>query len=238
MPYIDHAGTGNVLLAIDTATATASVALYDMKNEVLLAESTWQARRRHTEELLTTTQALMAQLELSPAQLSSLAVTIGPGSFTGVRIGLSVIKGIGVGLPQPPQVVGLPTLTVTAAPWLPLAQATTAQLWAYIQAGRGRYNWAIFTEKLYRPSATDHFAGTAADFAAALATNNQQPIWLVGEVAPDLLNLVAPLPHVLVVDEVSAMRRAGILARLASQEIRAGEVDNLGTLQPLYLQGP
>jgi tRNA threonylcarbamoyladenosine biosynthesis protein TsaB len=238
MPYIDHAGTGNVLLAIDTATATASVALYDLNNEVLLAESTWQARRRHTEELLTTTQALMAQLELLPAQLSSLAVTIGPGSFTGVRIGLSVIKGIGVGLPQPPQVVGLPTLTVTAAPWLALAQAASAQLWAYIQAGRGRYNWAIFAEKLDRPSATDHFAGTAAEFAAALATNSQQPIWLVGEVAPDLLNLVAPLPHVLVVDGVSAMRRAGILAYLAAQAINAGKVDNLGTLQPLYLQGP
>ena len=39
-------------------------------------------------------------------------------------------------------------------------------------------------------------------------------------------------------DGVSAMRRAGVLAYIAAQEIAAGEVDNLGTLQPLYLQGP
>ena len=173
------------------------MALYDLTNGLLLAESTWQARRRHTQELLIATQGIMAQLEVPPAQVRALAVTIGPGSFTGVRIGLSVIKGIGVGLPEAPQVVGLPTLTVTAAPWLALAQAASAQLWAYIQAGRGRYNWAIFGEKLYRPAAADHFAGTADDFAAALSTHASQPIWLVGEVAPDLLKAVASLPNVL-----------------------------------------
>jgi tRNA threonylcarbamoyladenosine biosynthesis protein TsaB len=226
------------LLAIDSATATASVALYDLTNSLLLAESTWQARRRHTQGLLVMTQALMAQLGVLPAQVRGLAVTTGPGSFTGVRIALSVVKGIGVGLPTPPKVVGLPTLTVTAAPWLSLAQAASAHLWAYIQAGRGRYNWAIFDKTLYHPSATDHQAGNAADFAKMLATQDGKKIWLVGEVAPDLLDAVAPLSHVIVVDPISAMRRAGLLAHLAAQQIAAGQVDNLATLQPLYLQGP
>src|SRR3954463_8448176 len=175
------------LLAIDTATATASVALYDLATSTLLAESTWLARRRHTQELLVATQAMMAQMERTPAQLRGLAVTTGPGSFTGVRIALSVVKGIAVGLPQPPQVVGIPTLTVTAAPWLPLAQAASVQLWACIQAGRGRYNWAIFDKKLYHPSAADHHAGTAAECAAALTADAEQPVWLVGETAPDLV---------------------------------------------------
>jgi tRNA threonylcarbamoyladenosine biosynthesis protein TsaB len=226
------------LLAVDTATVTASVALYDLTNGVLLGESTWQARRRHTQDLLLTIQALMAQLETEPKQVRGLAVTIGPGSFTGVRIALSVVKGIGMGLPQSPQVVGLPTLTVTAAPWLPLAQGTSAQLWAYIQAGRGRYNWAIFDKTLYQPNAADHHAGSATDFAAALAVHAEQSIWLVGEAAPDLLEAVAPLRHVTVVDAISAMRRAGVLAHLAAQRIAVGEADDLKTLQPLYLQAP
>jgi tRNA threonylcarbamoyladenosine biosynthesis protein TsaB len=225
-------------LAVDTATATASVAIYDLTHRLLLAESTWQARRRHTEELLLTTQSLMAQLEVTPAQLAALAVTTGPGSFTGVRIGLSVVKGSAIGLPQPPLVVGLPTLAVTAAPWLPLVQAASAQLWAYIQAGRGRYNWAIFDKGLYQPVAADHHAGTASDFASALAGHADQAIWLAGETAPDLLNAVAPLRHVTVIDEISAMRRAGVLAQLAAQEIAAGKTDDIKTLQPLYLQGP
>jgi tRNA threonylcarbamoyladenosine biosynthesis protein TsaB len=227
-----------MLLAVDTATATASVALYDMTSQALLAESTWQARRRHTEELLLATQAMMAQMNVQPTQLRALAVTTGPGSFTGVRIALSLVKGIGIGLPTPPQIIGLPTLTVTAAPWLPLAQVASARIWAYIQAGRRRYNWAIFDKTLYHPVAADHQAGTAADFATALAAQADQMIWLVGEPAPDLLDAVVSLRHVTVVDGISAMRRAGVLAHLAAQQIAAGQLDDLATLQPLYLQGP
>ena len=107
-----------------------------------------------------------------------------------------------------------------------------------LQAGRGRYNWAIFDKKLYHPSAADHHAGTAADFAAALTAQTAQPIWLVGEAAPDLLNAVAWLRHVTVVDGVSALRRAGVLAQLAAQQMVAGQVDDVESLQPLYLQGP
>jgi tRNA threonylcarbamoyladenosine biosynthesis protein TsaB len=231
----------DTLLAIDTATATASVALYDLKNHLLLAESTWQGRRRHTQELLIATQQMMAQLGVRPAQLRALAVTTGPGSFTGVRIALSVVKGIGVGLAEPPQVVGLPTLAVTAAPWLAVAQASSAQLWAYLQAGRGRYNWVVFDGERddlgAGITAADHHVGSAAEMAAALAEVGQ-PVWLVGEVAADLSKAVAPLAHVTVVDGVSALRRAGVLAHLAAQRIAAGHVDDLTTLQPLYLQAP
>lgn len=228
----------DLLLAVDTATATASIALYDLASQTLLAESAWQARRRHTQEVLLTTQRLMTQLDLLPAQLGALAVTTGPGSFTGVRIALSVVKGIGVGLPKPPKVVGLPTLTVTAAPWLSLAQNASAQVWAYIQAGRGRYNWVIFDKTLYHPTAADHHAGNAADFAAALTAHAEQAVWLVGEAAPDLVEAVASLPHVTMVDSISALRRAGALAHLAAQQIATGQTDDLQTLQPLYLQAP
>lgn len=227
-----------MLLAVDTATATASIALYDRANQLLLGESTWQARRRHTQDLLVTIQALMNQLGVQPAQLRALAVTTGPGSFTGVRIALSLVKGMGVGLPTPPQVVGLPTLTITAAPWLAVARAASAHIGAYIQAGRGRYNWVIFDKGLYAPGAADHQAGTAADFATALAARTDTSIWLVGEAAPDLLEAVAALRHVTVVDCISAMRRAGVLAHLAAQQIAAGQVDDLTTLQPLYLREP
>jgi tRNA threonylcarbamoyl adenosine modification protein YeaZ len=214
------------------------VALYDLTNGVLLAESTWQARRRHTQELLLAAQRLMAQIHVQPAQLSALATTTGPGSFTGVRIALSVLKGIGLGLPKPPQAVGLPTLTVTAAPWMAVAQTASAQVWACIQAGRGRYNWAIFRQGLYEPAAADHHVGTATEFVTALAAHADERVWLVGEVAPDLSSATSPLKHVVVIDAASAMRRAGVLAHLAAQRIAAGEVDELKTLQPLYLQAP
>ncbi|MCC6170341.1 MAG: tRNA (adenosine(37)-N6)-threonylcarbamoyltransferase complex dimerization subunit type 1 TsaB [Caldilineaceae bacterium] len=229
-----------MLLALDTATTAASVAIYNLESGALLAESTWQARRRHTQDLLAEAQRLLAQVGRAPAQITALASTTGPGSFTGVRIGLSALKGIGLGLAQPPRVVGVPTLAVTAAPWVDVASASGAQICAYIQAGRGRYNWCFFERKdsLWRPSAADHRAGTAGELAATLAGIDAAPIWLVGEPAPDLSDAAAALAHVTLVDAVSAWRRAGHLAHLAAQHLAQGVCDDLAALQPLYLQNP
>jgi tRNA threonylcarbamoyladenosine biosynthesis protein TsaB len=226
-------------LALDTATTAISLALYDLDAQGLLAESTWLARRRHTQDLLAEAQALLARLDRTPGQITALAATVGPGSFTGVRIALSALKGIGLGLPQPPRVIGLPTLCVTAAPWLQVA-AKPVTVWAYIQAGRGRYNWAVFGpgELLRRPTAEEHRAGTAASLAAALTEQAPTPIWLVGEPAAELLDAVSPLAHVTPVDAISGWRRAGQLARLAALHLAQGTEDDLAALQPLYLQGP
>lgn len=228
-----------MLLALDTATATASVALYDLEAQLLLAESTWQARRRHTQDLLAEARRLLTNMGRGPTQITALAATTGPGSFTGVRIGLSALKGIGLGLTQPPRVVGVPTLAVTAAPWLAVAATSGAQVCACIQAGRGRYNWCFFSgrDPLWRPSAADHQAAGAGEFGAALAALHS-PIWLVGETAPDLRDAVAGLTQVTCVDSVSGWRRAGHLAQAAAQLLAHGIQDDLAALQPMYLQNP
>ncbi len=231
-----------MLLALDTATTTASLALYDLAADHLLLEMTWDARRRQTQDLLPTVQQALALVEATPQAITALAVTTGPGSFTGVRIGISTVKGIGLGLPAPPAVVGLPTLTVTAAPWLDAVAAVqpSPRVCACIQAGRGRYNWAWFAagDRLARPAAGGHHVGIATAFAAALAEDDTQPIWLVGECGADLDAATAALPHVFRPDAVSTLRRASQLARLAALALAAGQVDSLTALQPLYLQNP
>ena len=69
-----------MLLALDTATATASLALYDLTRDTLVAEWTWQARRRHTQDLLGAAQTLLHQAGATPAALTALAVTTGKRS--------------------------------------------------------------------------------------------------------------------------------------------------------------
>lgn len=231
-----------MLLAIDTATATASVAVYDMQRQRLLAEATWQARRRHTQDLMATVQQALAQAGAGVACLAALAVTTGPGSFTGVRIGISAVKGLALGLAQSPRAIGLPSLCVTAAPWIGAADSVSppVTVCAFIQAGRGRYNWAWFEagDLLSRPDRADHSAGTAAEFVAALAARAPRRLWLAGELDADLCDTACSLDHVCALDAVSALRRAGHLARLAALHLAAGVQDDLASLQPLYLRNP
>jgi len=230
-----------MLLAFDTATTTASLAVYDLSAGHLLAETTWQARRRQTQDLLPATQSLLALAAVAPAALTALAVTTGPGSFTGVRIAISTVKGIGLGLPHPPRVIGIPTLSVAAAPWLDSARrcCPPVRVCACIQAGRGRYNWAWFDgDLLARPTVHEHQAGSSAELGEALALAAPHSIWLTGEVATDLANIAGALPHVTVLDPVSSLRRAGQLARLAALHFAAGTADTLDALQPLYLRNP
>lgn len=234
-------GKPRMLLAIDTATATISLAVYDLDAGQLLGETTWQARKRQTQDLLGGAQDLLGLLDLAPRDLTALAVTTGPGSFTGVRIGISTVKGMALGLPRPPRIAGVPTLSVTAAPWLEAADASSpsAVVCACIQAGRGRYNWATFGpgDLLYRPGAADHCAGSAAEFAAALDDHRADSLWLAGEVDGTLRAAVASNTRVRVLDDVSGLRRAGQLARIAAR-LLAEDVDDGETLQPIYLRTP
>ncbi|MFN8442024.1 MAG: tRNA (adenosine(37)-N6)-threonylcarbamoyltransferase complex dimerization subunit type 1 TsaB [Caldilineaceae bacterium] len=230
-----------MLLALDTATATASLAVYDLESNHLLAELTWQARRRQTQDLLLAARTLLAQVDLTPSDLTALAVTTGPGSFTGVRIGISAVKGIALGLPTPPQVIGIPTLNVTAAPWLAVASSMPGvTICAYMQAGRGRYNWSYLRphEPSKRLTTEDHQNGTVDELVDDLQRQSNQVVWLVGETTSDLQDRVKPLAHVVFVEEVSGWRRAGHLAQLAAHYLQAGIADSLSELQPIYLRQP
>lgn len=230
-----------MLLAIDTATATISLAVYDLGAGQLLGETTWLARRRQTQALLAGAEHLLGLLDLAARDLDALAVTTGPGSFTGVRIGISTVKGMALGLPQPPRILGVPTLSVTAAPWLDAAGASSpnAVICACTQAGRGRYNWATFGpgDLLYRPGVADHCAGDAAEFAAALDDHRADSLWLAGEVDDALRAAVASNTRVRVLDDVSGLRRAGQLARIAAALLAEG-VEDGDALQPIYLRNP
>ncbi|RME54049.1 MAG: tRNA (adenosine(37)-N6)-threonylcarbamoyltransferase complex dimerization subunit type 1 TsaB, partial [Caldilineae bacterium] len=213
-----------MLVALDTATTTASVAIYDRERDALLAEQTWQARRRQTEETLPVLQEMLARLALGPDHIRALAVTTGPGSFTGVRIGVSMVKGMALGLTAPPQVLGLPTLCATTAPLLALAQAAGVDaVWAVLQAGRGRLNWAVFRPDapLWRPTPADHHTGPGETLLQALAGAPGR-LWVAGEVPPDLAEAIAQHSHVHVVDAALGLRRAGNLARLAARFLAAG----------------
>ncbi len=103
------------ILAIDTSSKRLCVGLMNRKGKIV--EYNINAGKRHTELLLPTIKKALARAKLSLKEIDYLAVGLGPGSFTGLRIGLATIKGFAAALEKP--VVGLPTLDVLARSALP-----------------------------------------------------------------------------------------------------------------------
>lgn len=228
-----------MLLALDTATTTSAIALYDPAADRLLAEEMWQARRQQTQQTLPAVEALLARLGRGREEIETVAVTTGPGSFTGVRIGISMAKGIGLGLPQRPRLLGLPVLSVTAGPFAALAAACGASVWPLLQAGRGRFNWAVAPadDPLWLPTAGDHRAGKLDALVRALQ-DAPGPVWLVGELSDSVRKATANLPLVQCVHPVTGLRRGGELARLAAVHLAAESPALARPLEPLYLRPP
>ncbi|MYC21517.1 MAG: tRNA (adenosine(37)-N6)-threonylcarbamoyltransferase complex dimerization subunit type 1 TsaB [Caldilineaceae bacterium SB0662_bin_25] len=252
-----------MLLALDVASSTCTVVLFDPGRETVLAEKVWRSRRRQTEETLPAVAEALAQGGAVMDDVGILAVTTGPGSFTGVRIGISVVKGIALGLQEAPRLIGLPVLSAVAARFVPLA-APGADVWAVLQAGRGRFNWAAAPadDPLWLPAAADHCAGPGEALVAALRAEGR-PVWLVGELSSALRQDLQGLAHVRCIDPAvefdlpenykstpgfsngAGAERAGLsesrgegLARLAMRHLRAGSPACSAPLQPLYLRPP
>src|SRR6201992_1157887 len=103
-----------LILAIDTALDAGSVAALDTRTSRLIAQESQPMKRGHAEALMPMIARVMNEAELAFTALDRIAVTTGPGSFTGLRVGLSAARGIALAANKP--VVGVTTLTAYAAP--------------------------------------------------------------------------------------------------------------------------
>src|SRR5215207_10160163 len=119
-----------MLLAVDTSTVQVGLAVYD--GAQVISEYAWRSSQRHTVELAPAVVELLSRSGLTMDNIRALGVALGPGSFTSLRVGLSLVKGLSFarGLP----LIGIPTLDILAAAQ-PLSRLP---LLVAIQAGRGR----------------------------------------------------------------------------------------------------
>jgi tRNA threonylcarbamoyladenosine biosynthesis protein TsaB len=103
-----------LILAIDTALDACAACVLDTDAARLIAQESQAMKRGHAEALMPLIGRVIRQAGIAFAALDRIAVTTGPGSFTGLRVGLSAARGIGLAADKP--VVGLSTLTAYAAP--------------------------------------------------------------------------------------------------------------------------
>jgi len=217
-----------VLLAIDTATQWMSLALHDGRQ--IDYEATWRTHNNHTVELTPAIRTALQTTGRSIRDLSAIAVAQGPGSFTGLRIGLGVAKGLA--LAQRVPLVAIPTLDILAAGVPPLGNT----LLAVIQVGRGRicaqpFHWV-------RDRWTSAGPAQITDWARLLERVEGETLF-AGEIdAAGRTLLDATDRPVRIAPGVFALRRAGMLAELAWDRVEAGETDDPARVTPIYLHQP
>src|ERR1700730_13774122 len=104
------------LLAIDTALAACSAAVFDTQQGRVIASASLPMLRGHAEALMPLIRRIMDEAGTAFRDLDRVVVTTGPGSFTGLRVGIAAARGIALAINKP--AVGLSTLSAYAAPYL------------------------------------------------------------------------------------------------------------------------
>lgn len=213
-----------MLLAVDTSTAQVGLAIYD--GSQVIGEYAWRSRQRHTVELAPAVFELLTRCGLTMDDVLVLGVALGPGSFTSLRVGLSLVKGFALarGLP----LIGIPTLDVLAAAQ-PLAKLP---LLVAIQAGRGRLaaGW-------YKRSKSSWQAKGPARVvtAKALAEEVKSPAMVCAELTAEERQTLAGNAEIQLASPAQSVRRPAVLAERAWKRWQAGDVDDRATLAPIYL---
>ena len=215
-----------LLLAIDTATRFAGLALYD--GEVVRSELCWLSNRNHSTELAPTMVRMLDQQGVAPADISAVAVASGPGSFTGLRIGMSVAKGLAAACDVP--ILGVPTLDILAFQHAEQRRP----IWAVIQAGRKRLCAGRYERRRGRWRQRGEIHLTTLEGLVALISGRSL---ICGEISQEEARFIAEHTEqdIVFATPSQSMRRPACLAELAWRRFMLGESDELATLSPVYI---
>lgn len=216
-------------LAIDTSTDNASIAL--VHGDSAIFELTWKCGQNHTVELLPRLSFLLEQHKIEVKEIDAVFVALGPGSFNGIRVGLSTAKGLAVSLGVP--VIGVSTLSIQAYSH----SLTGLPVCAIFNAGRGEIATATYEMKDGKWNQLTPERITTLD---ALIQETSNKAVFCGDYIPEIEGqLKSALGEKAVIPEPSAnLRRAVYLAELGNLELKAGKPQNPATLQPIYLRRP
>jgi tRNA threonylcarbamoyladenosine biosynthesis protein TsaB len=212
------------VLAIDTALEACSVAVLDTEHAAIAAHESRPMVRGHAEALIPLIARVLERARLTFSEIDRIAVTTGPGSFTGLRVGISAARGIALATDKP--AVGLSTLAAFAAPFiaaddtLPVVVAIDARhdhVYLQVFGPGGR---TLVAARLVPLREALRAAATGAPRLVGTAANLLAAAWPAGERAPTVV-------------EQRQAPDIDWVARLGAAVVETGSPP-----KPLYLRAP
>ena len=219
-----------IILSIDSSTPVAGIAVSSGRE--LLGEITLNTKNTHSEKLMPLVQQLLDELELTVKDLDAIAVTQGPGSFTGLRIGMATAKGLAQGADK--QLIAVPTLDCLAENLVhypgivcPIMNAQKKQVYTAIyRSGRDGM------ERL-----SDYQAIAVEQLAEQLKALDED-VWFVGDGVTAFGDVFAQLlgDRCRFADGHQILPRAGALAMLAARRAEQQQFDDLYQAELIYIR--
>ena len=219
-----------IILSIDCSTPVAGIAVSDGMQ--LLGEITLNTKNTHSEKLMPLVKHLLDELALSVNDLDAIAVTQGPGSFTGLRIGMATAKGLAQGAGK--KLIAVPTLDCLAQNLLhypgiicPIMNAQKKQVYTAIyRSGR---------DKLERLS---DYQAIAVEQLAVQLKELKEDIWFVGDGVAAFADMFQELlgDACRFADGHNILPRAGALAMLAAERASEERFDDLYQAELIYIR--
>jgi tRNA threonylcarbamoyl adenosine modification protein YeaZ len=215
-------------LAIDTSSNIVSIALSHKGG--ILASLTWQTTRNHTIELLPNLVCLLQQAKVELSSIEAIIVAKGPGSFNGLRVGISTAKGLAFTLNIP--LLGVNTLEAEAY----LFAFTGLPLRPIHNAGGGEIATALYRQKDNEWQCLEVENLTTVE---TLCRRIKQKTLFCGEIPAAIKREIQQnLGRRAIISQSNSLSRASSVAILGWRKLSKGEQDDPVTLQPLYLRPP
>ena len=193
----------------------------------MLGEASWTSTNRHTAALAPAVQNMMSSLGVEEKKLKAIAIALGPGSFTSLRVGLSFVKGMSLGLGIP--VIGVPTLDIIASQ----QPVSEMPLYAFLQAGRGKLAASLYTAQRGRWSSDNKIEVFSLETLCERVTENTI---LCGEFDAEMrTNFHRLNKNLKLSSPAMSLRRTGFLAELAWKIFEKGDYPSVASLSPIYL---
>ncbi len=215
-----------IVLGINTSTPEGSVAL--MGDRALISEYILNAQATHSERLLPSIDRLLEETRIDFSGIAGIAVTVGPGSFTGLRIGLASAKGLAMASSLP--LVGVSTLEAMARN-LPYCYYPICPL---LNARKGEVYWGVYQfegEKLIQ------MEQEAVSPPETIANRIREKTVFLGGGAVDYARRIKGIleDRALFAPVTAGTVRASVVAEMGMERLQRGEKDDPATLVPRYV---